>query len=151
MELQTKHFGTVEVDGNELIRFEQGIPGLEQYKTYALLPVDETSVYFALQPVDEAEIALIITNPYLFYQQYSFDLDEAVKEELAISKREDVAVYNVITLKEPFSSSTINLQAPIVINVESKKGRQLILTDDHYHTRHPLIQSQEGGERRAHP
>ena len=48
MKIETKHFGTVEVDGNELIRFEQGIPGLEQYKTYALLPVDEASCVFCL-------------------------------------------------------------------------------------------------------
>ncbi len=151
MKIETKHFGTVEVDGNELIRFEQGIPGLEQYKTYALLPVDEASLYFALQPIDEAGIALIITNPYLFYSDYAFDLDEPVKNELNISKREEVAVYNVLTLKDPFNTSTINLQAPIVINAETKKGRQVILTNDEYHTKHPLIQKQESGGRRAHP
>jgi flagellar assembly factor FliW len=34
---------------------------------------------------------------------------------------------------------TGNLQGPLVINVETREGKQLVLSDRRYSTRHPLM------------
>ncbi|QAS53705.1 flagellar assembly protein FliW [Halobacillus litoralis] len=148
MKVETKYFGTVEVDAEELISFPHGLPGFESFHSFVLLPVDELGTYFALQAVDEAGLSLIVTNPYIFYKDYAFDIDE---QELSLEKPNDVAVYNVVTLKDPFEKSTLNLQAPIVMNVRERIAKQVILNDANYQTKHPLTQSNKGGESHARP
>ena len=148
MNIETKYFGAIEVEKKECIEFTSGLPGFENYHNFVLLPVDELGTYFALQSVEEAGLSLIVTNPYLFYKDYEFDIDE---EELGIERPEDVAVYNVVTLRDPFETSTLNLQAPIVINTAKGTAKQLILNHTDYKTKHPLVPSVKGGESHARP
>ncbi|UOQ94397.1 flagellar assembly protein FliW [Halobacillus shinanisalinarum] len=150
MKIETKYFGIVEVEENEKIRFEQGLPGFEGYRSFVLLPVDETGVYYALQSCEEPSVSLIVVSPYLFYKAYEFELGEQMQLDLGIGKPDDVVVYSVVTLREPFKESTINLQAPIIVNVNNGKAKQLILVDEVYQTRHSLGH-EEGGEQHARP
>ncbi|WP_394218436.1 flagellar assembly protein FliW [Halobacillus trueperi] len=148
MKIETKYFGAMEIEKKDCIEFPAGLPGFESYHSFVLLPVDELGTYFALQSVKEAGISLIVTNPYQFYKDYEFDIDE---EDLGIERPEDVAVYNVVTLRDPFENSTLNLQAPIVMNMGEGTAKQLILNQPEYKTKHPLIPSPKGGESHARP
>lgn len=148
MKIETKYFGEVEVDEKDCIDFPNGLPGFESYHSFVLLPVDELGSYFALQSVEEAGVSLVVTNPYLFYKDYEFEIDP---ENLGILSHEDVAVYNVVTLQDPFEKSTLNLQAPIVMNTKKREAKQLILNQAEYHTKHPLISTVKGGESHARP
>jgi flagellar assembly factor FliW len=146
MKIETKYFGALELEKKDCIEFPAGLPGFESYHRFVLLPVDELGTYFALQSVEEAGLSLIVTNPYLFYKDYEVDIDE---EDLGIERPENVAVYNVVTLRDPFEMSTLNLQAPIVINTPKGTAKQLILNHPDYKTKHPLISSEKGGESHA--
>ena len=42
MQIETVRFGPVDVDENKLITFGAGIPGLEEYRKYALLQFEES-------------------------------------------------------------------------------------------------------------
>ena len=46
--------------------------------------------------------------------------------------------YQVVTLPAPDGQPTANLQAPIVIGSESRRGRQVILFRDDLPLRHPV-------------
>ncbi|WP_406944703.1 flagellar assembly protein FliW [Halobacillus sp. SY10] len=148
MKIETKYFGAIEIEKKDCVEFPAGLPGFESYQSFVLLPVDELGTYFALQSVEEAGLSLIVTNPYYFYKDYEFDIDE---EDLGIGRPEDVAVYNVVTLRDPFEMSTLNLQAPIVMNTTKGTAIQLILNNPDYKTKHPLIPSEKGGESHARP
>ncbi|MEC3882775.1 flagellar assembly protein FliW [Halobacillus sp. HZG1] len=148
MKIETRYFGEIEIDKKDCIEFPAGLPGFESYHSFVLLPVDELGTYFALQSVEEAGLSLIVTNPYHFYKDYEFDIEE---EKLGIMRTEDVAVYNVVTLRDPFDESTLNLQAPIVMNTAVGKAKQLILNQPEYNTKHLLIPSGKGGESHARP
>ncbi|MGR9048800.1 flagellar assembly protein FliW [Halobacillus faecis] len=148
MRIETKYFGTIEIEKKDCIEFPAGLPGFESYHSFVLLPVDELGTYFALQSVEEGSLSLIVTNPYHFYKGYEFDINE---EDLGIERPEDVAVYNVVTLRDPFENSTLNLQAPIVMNIAQGKAKQLILNQPEYKTKHPLIKFGKGGESHARP
>ncbi|CDQ19211.1 flagellar assembly factor FliW [Halobacillus karajensis] len=143
MKIETKYFGEMEVEEKDCIDFPTGLPGFESYHSFVLLPVDKLGTYYALQSVEEAGLSLIVTNPYLFYKDYEFDIDE---EDLKFEHPEDIAVYNVVTLRDPFEDSTLNLQGPIVLNTAQGIANQLILNHPDYQTKHPLIQPVKGGE-----
>lgn len=144
MEIETVYFGMVTIEEEKVITFKEGLPGLEDCKRFALFPIDEEGVYFALQSTEEQGVALVVTSPYMIEENYEIEISDHVQEELEIEKQEDVIVYNVVTLKDPFATSTINLQAPIVIHKDKRKARQVILNDEAYDVRRPLFP--EGGD-----
>ncbi|WP_345242344.1 flagellar assembly protein FliW [Pontibacillus salipaludis] len=147
MNILTKYFGEVEVNSEDVIHFPNGLPGFEQEQEFVVLPIDEAGIYQSLQSVKSEEISLVVANPYVFFKAYEFSLDDKTLETLRIESPSEVAVFSVLTLREPFSDTTANLQAPIIVNTRNQKGKQLILTNTPYKTRHLIA---EGGDTDAH-
>jgi flagellar assembly factor FliW len=65
---------------------------------------------------------------------------------LKISSIEDLLVLNIITLKEKIEDSTVNLSAPIIINVRAGLGRQVILDEPHFELRYKLFAASQQEE-----
>ena len=63
--------------------------------------------------------------------------DEII-DELDIKDPNDVLILCLITLGRTLNESTVNLKAPIIINIKNNKGKQLILQDDKYKIKEPL-------------
>ncbi|WP_336636186.1 flagellar assembly protein FliW [Lysinibacillus fusiformis] len=144
MKITTKFLGEIEIEKQEILTFEQGLLGFEDYKKFILLPIDANLPLVLLQSVDQMEIGFIIAYPFVFKKDYSFDISEEDREQLQIEKEEDALVYAVVTIKETFQDSTINLLAPLIINMDKKLGKQIVLQDNkHYPLRYPM-QTLEG-------
>ena len=60
-------------------------------------------------------------------------------KRLNIEKPEDVLLQSTVTLNSNLESITVNLKAPIIINISSKSGTNNI-DNDKYLIKHPLIQ-----------
>ncbi|MFP7171050.1 flagellar assembly protein FliW [Terribacillus sp. 7520-G] len=137
MNIETKYFGSMIVEEEKVIRFEKGLPGFQDETGFVLIDFPENPVFRILQSIKTPPVAFVVASPYHFHKDYAFDLDEPIKEALAITKAEQVNVLAILTLRDPFANSTINLQAPIIINGESLKGQQVILSDA-FSSRTPL-------------
>lgn len=138
MIIATKFFGDIEIKPQDILEFPGGLPGFEDVKRFVLLNMEEKGIYQVLQSIDQPQVALIVTNPYLFLKDYSFDLDGKTLELLEIESPKDVIILSIVTLRTPFSETTVNLQAPVVVNYNRNKGKQVILNDTFYHTKHLL-------------
>ncbi|MED1672239.1 flagellar assembly protein FliW [Pallidibacillus thermolactis] len=141
MNIQTKYFNEITIEEKNIIHFEHGIPGFLEEKQFVLLPLTEDNVYYVLQSVQTSELAFVVTNPFLFFKDYDFNLDDATVEQLEIKDATDVAVYSILTLQDPFEKTTANLQAPIIINTKNNHAKQVILNDEKYTTKHPLFKA----------
>ncbi|OCS86804.1 flagellar assembly protein FliW [Caryophanon latum] len=135
MNIETKFLGEVTIDEDAILTFTEGIPGFPNEKKFVLLPIEADVPLASFQSVETAEIGFLVAYPFAFKSDYSFDLSDADKELLQLEQENDVLVYGIVTLKETFQSSTINLLAPIVINKATKLGKQIILQDN---DKHPL-------------
>lgn len=129
MLIKTKFIGQVTIEEKEIINFPNGLPGFETIKKFVVLPLEKNSPFAILQSVVESEIGFVIVLPFAFKSDYAFDLVVEDKEELSIESSDDLLTYAIVTLKEPFNKSTLNLQAPIIINHKQKLAKQLILQD----------------------
>lgn len=141
MKLQTKYLGEITVEKSKIITFPTGIPGFQDEKEFVLLNLpgeDSTGLFQVLQSVKTSHLAFIVTNPYYFYEAYEFKLSESLLKHLDINSQEEVTVLTIVTVKDPFAESTINLKAPIIINHEKHLGKQFILDTDKYETKSPL-------------
>ncbi|MEK4128737.1 flagellar assembly protein FliW [Solibacillus sp. FSL W8-0474] len=144
MKITTAYMGEVEIKLSQIIQFEHGLPGFEDEKEFVQLPISEESAYQVLQSVKTAALAFIITPPYATISDYSFELDEAVIRALDIKSDNEVAVFVIVSLKDTLENSTVNLKAPIVLNIENQKAKQIILDED-YAIRHRLATEKKEG------
>ncbi|WP_060788342.1 flagellar assembly protein FliW [Geobacillus zalihae] len=138
MNIDTKYHGTVAVKEEDIIRFPHGLPGFADEKRFVLLPLADTP-FVILQSVETPALGFVLIEPFSYFPSYEFELDEATVEQLDIESERDVAVYVILTVADPFDNTTANLQAPVVINVRKRLGKQVILTNTPYKTKHRLF------------
>lgn len=147
MLLNTKHFGEIKIDEDKTITFQDGLFGFEDIKRYTIiLNTDKDVPFHWLQAVEEPSLAFVITSPFQFKEDYAFDIHDNVAEQLEIQEKEDVAVFSIAVVPEKIEKLTINLRAPLVINVRKRKGKQLVLDGDEYSLKHYIFQSAASSE-----
>jgi flagellar assembly factor FliW len=138
MKLLTKYHGEIEINEKDIFHFEYGIPGFLDEKQFVLLPLEDTP-FVILQSVKTPALGFAMIEPFIYFIDYDFELDEHSVEQLQLSSGKEVAVYVILTVADPFENTTANLQAPIVLNYEKKLGKQVILTNTPYKTKHRLF------------
>jgi flagellar assembly factor FliW len=143
MNIQTKFHGKQEINKDEIIKFNSGIPGFLDEKEFIILPIEGTDLY-VLQSIRSQQVAFIVTDPFLIFPKYEFDLPKEAMEALEIQSENEVATFVILTVKEPFQETTANLQAPVIINQNKKLGKQHILTNTSYQTRHKIVSQEQG-------
>ncbi len=139
MNIETKFLGTVAIEEQDILTFKAGLPGFPDTQKFVLLPLDADLPLIVLQSTEQQELGFILAYPFAFKEDYAFDIGEEDKADLQVEREEDVIAYTVVTLKETFQESTMNLLAPIVINTVKKLGKQIVLQDgSHYPLRYPI-------------
>ncbi|GAE26515.1 flagellar assembly factor FliW [Halalkalibacter wakoensis JCM 9140] len=139
MKLETKYQGLIEVSEEQIIAFEKGIPAFESEMSFVLLPFEEGTPFYVLQSTKTPEVAFIVISPFDFVTGYQVKLPDSTLEMLEIEQPDDVATFVMLTVKDPFQDTTANLQAPVIINSKKQKGKQLLLSDGPYKTRHAIF------------
>lgn len=144
MKLNTPYLGEIEYEKDEVIIFEQGLYGFEDRQKFILINLDDAEFPFNwLQSIENEELSFVLTSPFLFVENYEFELPDQVAETLSIEKPEDALILSTVVLNEELNKSTMNLQAPIIINRNSNKGRQIILEED-YDLKYKFLLKKEG-------
>lgn len=139
MKLQTKYLGEVDINESDAINFINGIPGFIEETKFVLLDLPGNPLFQILQSIQSESVAFILTNPHQIYKDYAFELDDNTVNLLGIESEHDVAVLSIVTLGQSFEKSTLNLKAPIIINPNTKNGKQLILNTDDFATKAPIM------------
>lgn len=140
MKVHTTRFGEIEVDSEKIICFSQGLLGFETLNKFTVIPVDDKETFTWLQSTEEPHAAFLLTDPFAFFSDYAVDLNPAICKALSIRSREEVVIQAIITIPETgVKDMTANLVGPVVINVKNRIGKQIVLTDSGYTTRHRLF------------
>jgi flagellar assembly factor FliW len=145
MKIKTKFKDIIEVEKSDVLNFDQGLPGFHAENKFVLIPIEETDLSL-LQSIKTSELAFIITDPFLFFNEYDFELSPIDQELLDITEEKEVFVQVVLTVADPFEKTTANLKAPIIINTINNKCKQVVLADERYRTKHLLIEALIGRE-----
>lgn len=149
MLINTKYHGEIEIDQENIIHFEHGIPSFEEEKKFTLLELGTDTPFIVLQSISTPALAFLVTDPFSFFPEYKVAIPDAVIEQLKIEEKETVATFGILTVKEPFEETTINLKGPIIINTKEKLGKQIVLNDIEYLTRHLIFKQKPSvGEER---
>ena len=144
MKIETTRFGTVEVSEEKIISMRHGLLGFQDRKRFCIFQHQEDSPFFWYQSLDDPALAFVITNPWLFKPDYQIDLEAAAVHAMewdGESKDRSLECYVIVTIpKGQPEKMTANLLGPLVVDVKTCQAVQVVLPDDTYSPRHPLIE-----------
>jgi flagellar assembly factor FliW len=139
MIISTTRFGEIEVPEECIIEFANGLPGFQAETKYALFPYEPESAFSIMQSITNPDLTFLLADPYRFYNDYMFELDDQMAAEWGFTADNPPFVYTVATLKDTLEQMTVNLLAPIVVNWPRRIGAQLIIENKHFSVQQPLF------------
>lgn len=143
--INTLRFGELEIEEQDVVRFADGIPAFEDEHEFVVLPYEEGTPYMFLQSMMTPELAFLMTDPFVFFPEYSFELDDENMDRLDIKSMDDVLVCTLISVpRSGVADMTTNLLAPVVINRHTMQARQIVLEKTQYTTKHRLFPEAKG-------
>jgi flagellar assembly factor FliW len=129
MHIATTRFGEVEADDGDILTFVDGLIGMEDCRRWVLLGDAENRALGWMQCFDRPEVALAVVSPRRFVPDYQIRVSRRDVNPLAL---EDPAEAHVLTIvSQTGGALSLNLKAPLLINIDAQLGRQIIARDDH--------------------
>lgn len=128
MEIASTRFGRIEVNHAEVVQFPEGLPGLEDCREWVFLADAENAALAWMQSLDRPEIALAVVSPRRFVPGFQLRVARRELEPLRLDGLSDAEVLTI--LGKTSRAVTLNLKAPLVLNLQRRLGRQVIANGD---------------------
>ena len=148
MIISSTRFGEVEVRDDAVLAFPDGLFGLPGNQ-YALLGDAPDSPFFWLHSTEHDDVAVPVTNPWLFFDAYEVRVSDEDAARLELLDPADADILCVVRASERLEDFSVNLAAPVVLHTASRLGRQIINDAHGYAVREPLFGEVELGDVQA--
>jgi len=129
MDIQTTRFGSVAIEAEDILHFPTGVMGIESCRHWVLLADAENDALGWLQSTARADVALAVVSPRRFCPDYQVRVGRSELTPLALDDLKDAKVLVIVGKND--RGITLNLKAPLVINLEQRLGRQVVTNGDH--------------------
>lgn len=139
MLIHSTRFGDIEVAADMIIRFPHGLPGFLEEREFAYLPTAADNPFAFLQSVTEPHLTFIVVDPFAFFTDYEFAIDDQIAYELGLSTDNRPQIMSIVSVPDNAEQMTANLLAPVIINTQTKTAIQMVLEKSPYTTRHRLF------------
>jgi flagellar assembly factor FliW len=94
-----------------------------------------------LVAVDAEDLAFTVAYPFAFFPDYAPEIPLGELAEIGADSPESVLLMTILNVPTKLQEATANLKAPIVMNAQTRRARQVVLQDDRYPTRARLFRS----------
>lgn len=127
--LRSPKLGDVTYTVDDVVRFPQGIPGFETLREFLLVSRDECAPFVFLASLDKPEVALPLLPLAVAAAGIApvtvmvGSLGEAVTDDA-------MGYYAVVSIGVDAQDVVVNLRAPVVVNLDTRLGCQVILADE---------------------
>ena len=134
MKAKTRLFGDINIADDKIIVLEKGMIGFPNLTHFALIfdeekGIDRSNIMW-LQSMIEPEIAFPVMSPAKVKEDYRPTVSDEVLNSLGILTPENTFVLVTVTVPKKIEDFSVNLKAPVIINIETNKGVQIIVEDD---------------------
>jgi len=135
MLIQSSRFGSVDVQPDDLLLFREGLIGYNHLRHWVLLADEHHPLVAWLQSVASPQMALAVVSPRRFLPNYHVRVTRSQLLPLEFNDQSPMFVLSILSKND--GQLTLNLRAPVVLNLERQLGRQVI-TSDEQSTQHPV-------------
>ena len=128
----TVRFGELEFRDEDVIHLVNGLIGLPDLQEWLIMDMDDEVPMKWFQSLNRADFGFPVSEASLFHDQYEVSLGADTVAALANESREDVISLIITTVHAGGDRITGNLLAPLVIDVNTRRGVQLSLDNPGY-------------------
>ncbi len=152
MKIKTKNFGEVEIADEKIITFENGIIGFPEMKHFTLLHDEEKGKGVGIrymQSLEETDFAMPVMDPLLVCPDYDPEVDDELLASAGNLTEENILILVTVSVPSDLKKMSVNLQGPLVINVDERKACQIIVEGDKYPVKYliyDILQTRKAGE-----
>ena len=152
MKAVTRLFGTIDVADEKIITMEKGMIGFPNLTHFALIFDEEKKnkkfKIMWLQSMDDGDVAFPVADPMQVKEDYQPMVNEEIIAPLGEMTPENTYILVTVTVPKKVEDFSINLKAPIVINMGTNKGAQII-TEDDYPVKYKIYDLLKGNTEKA--
>ncbi len=148
MKITTRIFGDIEVSDDKIITFESGIIGFPEMKHFTLLHDEEKGTDVGirfLQSIEEPGFAMPVMDPLVVMADYNPEVDDQLLLSVGQLSQDNILVLVTATIPSNIKEISVNLQGPIVINVDERKACQIIVEGERYAVKYPIYDILQAG------
>ena len=146
MIVQSTRFGELDIPDGQILDFPQGVLGFPAEKRFALMEYKTDSPFYLLQSLADADLTFLMINPFAFFNDYEFAMDDALMAEIGVTADNPPTVFNIATVKDKIEQMTINLAGPVLVNLRERKAAQWVIEKTAFPTKYPLFPAGMGGK-----
>ncbi|MBC8197145.1 MAG: flagellar assembly protein FliW [Candidatus Marinimicrobia bacterium] len=132
----------IKINEENLIHFDYGLPGFEELKKFAILDIEEYNPFLLLHSVEDQNIAMIVLSAGQLDLEDDLHIPEQQLKELKNENEEhELGVFLILKIMDAGKEITANTKAPVLINFQNQKGRQIILDNEKLSMDYPITVS----------
>jgi flagellar assembly factor FliW len=87
-------------------------------------------VLSSLSSVEDPSLRFLVVPPQVFFPDYAPEIDDVTAAALGLDGADDALLLVVVNPGDGAGAATVNLLAPVVVNVATRRGGQIVLDDD---------------------
>lgn len=110
-----------------IINFPSGVPAFEDANNFTLICNEDIKPFLYLKSLEIEELGFVCIDPFLICKDYLLKISAVDLSHLQLKDPQDALVFCFVTVKPDPKENTANLLAPVIINIKTRIGRQVIL------------------------
>ncbi|GLH73091.1 flagellar assembly factor FliW [Geothrix limicola] len=122
-----------------VLTFPKGLLGFEQLTSYRLVEPQDAYPLKFLQSTEAEEVSFICIDPVAVKKDYEVSLSDEEAQALGLESPEDALILTLVVVPENPRHMTTNLAGPLVVNVKTRVGYQIILSSETFPLRFPIL------------
>jgi len=135
--VESERLGPLNCDEAALLSFPRGLLGFEHAREFAVVSADEDGAYSWLQCMNDPHLSFLAVVPSFFFPDYSPVIPDADADELGLASDSHTQLLALVTITD--DGVTANLLGPIIVNLRTRTARQLVLSEQQYSVKEPLV------------
>lgn len=152
MRVNTRLFGEIEIADEKIITFPNGIIGFPDMTKFTMIYDEEKGTNAGirwLQSMDEPTFAMPVMDPLVVKEDYNPEVDDEILKNIGTLTPDNILVLVTVTVPSDLTKMSVNLQGPIIINVDERKACQVIVDTADCPVKYPvydILQARKAGE-----
>jgi flagellar assembly factor FliW len=147
MLLDTKHFGEINYNEEDVITFREGIPGFFHVSRFILITEGEDALFSWLQCIEDTDLAFVLMDVKSVLPDYKPDISPDSLKGIEENGGELICC-NIVVVPEDISQMRVNLRAPVLINMKAKLGKQVVAQNEDYSVQYYIFDELNKGRQK---
>jgi flagellar assembly factor FliW len=127
--IKTVRFGELAYHDADVIRLPEGLVGMPDLCNWLVLEMGDDLPMKWFQSLDRGDFGFPVSQPAFFTDSYDLPISPEAHPALRGETGQWMAILIITTIYPGGTRVTGNLLAPLVINVDTRQGCQLVLSD----------------------